>query len=313
MSTEHWAKQQERGNPFFLTVTRWIVTYLPLWVIKGCTLVVVSYFYLTSQKARANIHRYQQRLQATFPRIALPKYAVFRTFLAFGEAITDRFQVWQKRMQFSDLIIDDQDNIFHEIETSARGQIFVCSHFGNIEVCRAMVNSGQHRANYKLNVLVHSKNAEAFNKALEDAGADPLSLIQVEDLDAQKMLELSNCIERGEWIAIAADRVPIRGDKTACVNFLGETAEFPQGAWFLASILKAPLNTIYSVKEKGKYRLILRKFSPPIHGRGKVREQNIQQMMQKYADELAQECAKNPLQWFNFYDFWNDNAKSLKV
>ena len=157
-----------------------------------------------------------------------------------------------------------------------------------------------------MNVLVHSKNAEAFNKALVEAGADALPLIQVEDLDAQKMLELSQRLERGEWIAIAADRVPIRGDKTQSVNFLGHYAEFPQGAWLFASILKAPLNTIFCLKEKGQYRMKLRRFSPPISGRGKAREENIKQVMQQYADLLAKECAENPLLWFNFYNFWND-------
>ena len=50
----------------------------------------------------------------------------------------------------------------------------------------------------------------------------------------------------------------------------------------------------------------LRRFSPPISGRGKVREENIKQVMQQYADLLAKECAENPLLWFNFYNFWND-------
>ena len=120
------------------------------------------------------------------------------------------------------------------------------------------------------------------------------------------MLELSQRLERGEWIAIAADRVPIRGDKTQSVNFLGHSAEFPQGAWLLASILKAPLNTIFCLKEKGQYRMKLRRFSAPISGRGKAREENIKQVMQQYADLLAKECAENPLLWFNFYNFWND-------
>ena len=100
------------------------------------------------------------------------------------------------------------------------------------------------------------------------------------------MLELSQRLERGEWIAIAADRVPIRGDKTQSVNFLGHSAEFPQGAWLLASILKAPLNTIFCLKEKGQYRMKLRRFSPPISGRGKAREENIKQVMQQYETYL---------------------------
>ena len=304
-NSQHWAKQSERGNAFFLNLTRLIVKYCPLWLIKIATFVVVCYFYLTAKEARNNIKTYQHRLKQQFPHCHLPSFSVFRQFLFFGEIICDNFAVWQRKIHYTYLIVDDADNLYGDVDQGGRGQILVCSHFGNIEICRALVDSGQHK-NFHLNVLVHSKNAEAFNKALVEAGADALPLIQVEDLDAQKMLELSQRLERGEWIAIAADRVPIRGDKTQSVNFLGHYAEFPQGAWLLASILKAPLNTIFCLKEKGQYRMKLRRFSPPISGRGKTREENIKQVMQQYADLLAKECTENPLLWFNFYNFWND-------
>lgn len=300
---QHWANQQERGTRFFLTLTRLIVQYCPLWLIRFFTFWVVLYFYSTSGKTRRHIAEYQQNLTACFPQVQLKNIAVFRQFLAFGEAITDRFAVWQHQIHYADLVIDDSENLYAEIDAGGRGQVLICSHFGNIEICRALLNNGHH-PNFKLNALVHSKHAEAFNQALVAAGADELPLIQVEDLDAQIMLELSERIERGEWIAIAADRVPVRGDKTQTVNFLGKPAEFPKGAWLLASLLKAPINTIFSLKENGKYRLKLRHFSPPIQGRGMIRQQHIQQSMQDYADLLANECAKNPHLWFNFYDFW---------
>lgn len=299
----HWAAQQERGTRFFLTLTRLIVKFCPLWLIRFFTFWVVLYFYLTSRKGRGYIAEYQKNLTACFPEVCLKKGAVFRQFLAFGEAITDRFAVWQHQIHYADLVIDDAENLYAEIDAGGRGQILICSHFGNIEICRALLNNGHH-PNFKLNALVHSKHAEAFNQALVEAGADELPLIQVEELDAQKMLALSERIDRGEWIAIAADRVPIRGDKTQAVEFLGKSAEFPEGAWLLATLLKAPINTIFSVKENGRYRLKLRHFSPPITGRGSVRQTQIQQAMQRYAEVLAQECAQNPLQWFNFYDFW---------
>lgn len=306
MSTQtHWANQQERGTAFFLKITRLVVQHFPLWAIRAATFLVVCYFYATSRQMRRNVRQYQTNLQNFYQIRPLDRFAVFRQFLTFGEAITDRFAVWQKKIRYQDLIIDDADNLYSDMDSSEqeRGQILVCSHFGNIEICRALVNSGHH-PNFKLNVLVHNKHAEAFNKALVEAGADELSLIQVSELDAQKMLELSEKIEQGEWIAIAADRVPVRGDKTQTVEFLGKFAEFPEGVWLLASILKAKLNTVFVVKEKGKYRLKLRKFAEPITGRGKVREAKIQQMIQDYANVLAEECRQNPLQWFNFYDFW---------
>lgn len=301
---KHWAKQQERGTIFFLTLTRLIVKYLPLPLIRFANFWVVFYFYATSRQKRQYIAEYHRKLTACFPDVQLPRYAVFLQFLAFGEAITDRFAVWQKQIRYQHLRVDDPDNLYSDMDGNGRGQILVCSHFGNIEICRALVGSGHH-PNFKLNVLVHNRHAEAFNKALVEAGADELPLIQVEDLNPQKMLELAEKIERGEWIAIAADRIPIRGDKTEKIDFLGSPAHFPQGAWLLASLLKAPINSVFCIKEQGSYRLQLRRFSGVIQGRGKVREQHIQQAMQQYADLLAKECAKSPLLWFNFYDFWH--------
>ena len=308
MKSTHWAKQAERGSPFFLRLTTLIVKHFPLGGIRFVTFWVVLYFYLTSKKARSHIAEYHTHLQATFPHLRLPKQAVFRQFLAFGEAITDRFAVWQRKICYTDLVVDDADNLHAEMgNPKGRGQILVCSHFGNMEICRALVGRG-HLPHFKLNVLVHSRNAEVFNQALAKAGASELSLIQVDELDAQKMLELSERIERGEWIALAADRVPLRGDKTQAVEFLGKSANFPEGAWLLASLLKAELNTVFCLKENGKYRLQLRKFSPAISGRGTVRQQNIQQAMQNYAKLLEKACAKNPLLWFNFYDFWHQQS-----
>lgn len=304
-NTSHWAKQQERGNRFFLNLTRLIVQYLPLFAIRSITFFVVCYFFATSKAARKNILTYQQNLSKTYPHLALPKFALFHQFLAFGESITDRFAVWQHKITYADLTVDDADNLYQDIRESQhnRGQLLLCSHFGNIEVCRSLVDDGHH-PNFHLNVLVHSRHAEAFNQALVKAGASELSLIQVEDLDAQKMLELHERLERGEWIAIAADRIPVRGDKMTKIEFLGQQADFPQGAWLLAALLKAPINTVFCLKEKGRYRLKLRRFCAPISGRGKVREENIRQAMQQYAVHLAQECEQNPLLWFNFYDFW---------
>lgn len=307
MNGEHWAKQKERGNAFFLRITSLIVKYLPLWAIRFATFWVVLYFFLTSKKMRTNIRRYQQRLVET-KNVKLPTYAVFRQFLTFGEAITDCFAVWQNKIRYSDLIVDDAENLYAEIdsEEQGRGQLLICSHFGNIEICRALLNNGHHK-NFRLNALVHSHNAEAFNKALVEAGANELPLIQVSELDAQKMLEIHQRIDRGEWIAIAADRIPVRGEKTKKIDFLGKPADFPRGPWLLASLLKTPINTVFCLKENGRYRMKLRHFSPIIQGRGTVREQNIEQVMQQYARLLEQECSENPLLWFNFYDFWHDN------
>ena len=83
-------------------------------------------------------------------------------------------------------MIEDPDDIYSQVKRNERGQIFACSHLGNTEVCRALVS---HHKDFRLNVLVHSKHAQAFNEALQKAGADHIRLIQVTDLDTTLMME----------------------------------------------------------------------------------------------------------------------------
>ena len=299
----HWAAQQERGNRWFLRLTTWLVRYLPAFLMNPCIAFVVGYFYATSPKPRRHIAHYQALLRQHFPEVCLPKRgAVFRQFVAFGEAICDRFAVWQRKIRYEDLVLEDPDDVYALIGNRAlRGQIFVCSHVGNIEICRALVS---HHQGFKLNVLVHSHHAQAFNEALEKAGADRIQLIQVMDLDAALMMELHQRINAGEWLAIAADRVPVRGEKTVAVSFLGAEAQMPQGAWLLAGLLKTQVHTLFCIKHHGCYHLKLRRFLDSTDWKRGERQAAVAAAAQGFADVLAQECAKHPLQWFNFYDFW---------
>ncbi|MGF6147921.1 lipid A biosynthesis lauroyl acyltransferase [Kingella potus] len=301
----HWAAQQERGSRLFLALTTLMVRHLPAWLMKPCIWLVVCYFYATAPRARRHIRRYQSRLHAAFPTVKLPRMAHFCQFTAFGTAICDRFAVWQRKIRYEDLTVEDPDDVYALVRQNGRGQIFACSHIGNTEICRALVS---HNQGFKLNVLVHSQHAQAFNEALHKAGAARIRLIQVGDLDAHLMLELNRRIENGEWLAIAADRVPIRGEKTVAVRFLGHTAPLSQGAWLLAALLKTQIHTLFCIKQNGRYHLKLRRFADTANWTRAGRQHDIAAAAQQFADMMAQECAANPLQWFNFYDFWDDEA-----
>ena len=232
---------------------------------------------------------------------------IFAQFLAFGEAVCDRFAVWQHKIRYEDLIIEDPDNLTASMYQNGRGQVFACSHLGNTEICRALVS---HHRNFKLNVLVHSRHAQMFNEALQQAGADKIQLIQVSDLDASLMMTLSRRIEAGEWLAVAADRIPVRGEKTVTVDFLQHRAEIPQGAWILASLLKTKVNALFCIKQDGRYRLKLRPMTDTSDWTRAERTQKIKESAQHFARILEEECRLNPLQWFNFYDFWHTEHHS---
>ncbi|MDO4879586.1 MAG: glycosyl transferase family 2 [Neisseria sp.] len=300
----HWARQKERGTPFVLTIATLLVRHLPHFLMAPCTQIIVLYFYLTAPAQRRNIARYQSRLKAARPETRLPRrFGVFRQFVAFGELVCDRLAVWQGKIRYEDLTVEDPDGISQEVERGGRGQMLVCSHLGNVEVCRALVS---HHKGFKLNVLVHSSHIEVLNGALRKLGADEIQLIQVTDLDAAAMMELHRKIEAGEWIAIAADREPLRGGKTVAVDFLGHRADLPQGAWLLANLLKVKVNTVFCLRRGGRRHLKLRRFLDDTGWKRGQRQEAVAAAAQKFADLMADECALYPLQWFNFFDFWKD-------
>jgi predicted LPLAT superfamily acyltransferase len=131
-----------------------------------------------------------------------------------------------------------------------------------------------------------------------------MRLLQVSQMDAALMLELSQRLDRGEWLAIAGDRVPLHDGRRTTVDFLGHPAAFPQGPWLLAGLLRCPVNLMCCLKIDGRYQIHLEHFmDAPRWERGQ-REALIKDWVQRYADRLAQWCLLAPRQWFNFHAYW---------
>jgi predicted LPLAT superfamily acyltransferase len=162
------------------------------------------------------------------------------------------------------------------------------------------------RRRVTINVLVHTRHTEKFNSVLNKyADSGTVNLIQVTEVNAATAMLLQDKIEAGELIIIAADRTPVGGQgRVASVEFLGHTANFPQGPFILAMILKCPVFTLFCIKQKGRQVIY---FDPFSDGQPVPRQQRtaaIQQAVEKFAKRLEHYCKQVPLQWFNFYDFW---------
>ncbi len=302
----HWASQRERGSFILMKFTAWLARVLGRRLISPLLYVIVLYFYLFGAKARRSIRHYQSNLAAWSGRAELKptRLSVFRQFMHFADTLLDKLDVWSGRLGLEQVDLIDPDDLCGQLKRQNRGQILVAAHLGNLEVCRALAEVG---AQVQMNVLLHTKHAEQFNRLLADAGASHMRLIQVSELDAAIMLQLSERLERGEWLAIAGDRVPLKGSRKVSVDFLGQPADFPQGPWLLAGLLQCPVNLMSCLKIDGRYQVILEPFIERLPWKRSERDETIRQCTQRYADRLAQRCLSAPLQWFNFYPFWNED------
>ncbi|NLD14195.1 MAG: glycosyl transferase [Gammaproteobacteria bacterium] len=309
MSRQHWANKNERGSLFWMRLTLQLTRLLGRRLMAPVLYGVVLYFFVTGRSARASIREYYANLAAFSgqPAQTVTSGQLFRHFMAFADSILDKFDVLHGKLGLADLDVDDPHGVRSQSHSrSGRGQILVGAHLGNLEVCRALAEAGK---KVRMNVLVHTAHAEKINRLLNESGASNLNLIQVAQLDAATMLKLSEGIERGEWLAIAGDRVPLDDRRRSQASFLGQPAWFAQGPWLLAGLLDCPVNLFFCLKLDGRYRICLEPFAERIGWQRSTREQVLQDSIQRYAHRLEQRCLQAPQQWFNFHPFWNTDEQ----
>ena len=307
---QHWADRQERGSFWLMKFTALAAKVLGRRLLSPLLYGIVLYFFVFGRAARQAAWQYQQRLAdwSERPELRPTHRRVFGQFMAFADSLLDKLDVWNGKLSIEQIEIVDPALLRNHLR-DARGQMLVGAHLGNLEMCRALAELGE---KVTMNVLVHTKHAEQFNRLLGEAGATHLRLIQVSELDPLIMLQLSERLERGEWLAIAGDRVPLHGGRSVTVDFMGHPAAFPQGPWLLAGLLKCPVNLLMCLKHEGRYRVTLEPFAEAVVWKRHDREQAIAHWAGRYAERLAYYCLQGPQQWFNFYPFWktDDDAHS---
>lgn len=304
-NTIHWAQMEERGVIWGMRFLLRVYLLFGRLVLQIFLYPVVIYYWLINRPARQASQAYLDRLAVFAPYLKLKGslYGSYLHFISFANAIIDKLAAWSGAISESDVEYYGRDSLFNEIR-KGQGVLLLGSHLGNLEVCRTIAEFDK---TIRINVLVHTKHAEKFNRLLHKASENSrLNLIQVTEITAATAQLLSDKIEAGELVIMAADRTPVSNQqRVAKVSFLGAEALFPQGPFILAGLLKCPVYSLFCLKQKGKYIIYFEPFSDGLIFPRKTREQDMQQIIQSYAERLQAYCLIEPLQWFNFFDFWD--------
>lgn len=308
MTTEpskHWATVQETSTLWGIRILVWVYRLLGRGVFRLFLYPVIGYYFATGKLARNASLDYLQRLSGFFPQLGLVSgYRLsFRHFLNFGETLLDKIVVWTGGIDPTLVDFPNRPLLLEMLEQH-RGGLIISGHIGNLEICQAIANM---RGMIRLNILVHTKHAEKFNRLLGNYGGTAnLTLIQVTEIDPSIAIDLQDKIERGEFVVMVGDRIPVNGGRTISIPFLGTEADFPQGPYLLASLLRCPVYTLFCYPYAGRYLIDLQPFAESIRipRAEPERRQTMQQLARRYAERLEVLCQKVPLQWFNFYHYW---------
>ena len=301
-NSQHWAHLDEAGIEFgiwFLYQTYRLFGKLPFRIILY---PIISYFFLFRRSARTASFEYLTRLNESSVRITPSTIQVIKHFVSFGESLLDKILSHTGRYTLQNVTIIDREPIQAHLNRG-QGLVFFTAHIGSLEVSRALA---QFRG-IPMTILVHTANSEKFNRIIKRVNPNAhVNLMQVESFGSAEAIILSAKIQAGEVVIIAADRTPISGNAAHMISvpFFGKAANFPSGPYILAHLLQCPIYSVFCTLVNGHYELRYIHFSEKIVLPRKERSAALSEYAQQFAHVLEQQCRRTPLQWFNFYKFW---------
>tara|TARA_R110002072_G_scaffold302958_1_gene490373 strand:- start:12223 stop:13143 length:921 start_codon:yes stop_codon:yes gene_type:complete len=303
MSSRHWSEFGELG---FLTGMRllfWLYRYVGSWLFTIVLQPVVFYYFASNSVARTSSREFLMRAGTAGADVSGSWSEVYRHFFTFARSTVDKLGVWADPARFEPVTFPNRQVLLDQLATG-RGGILLGSHLGNMEICRSFSRANK---NLKLNILVHTQHADRFNRLLKELHLHAeLELVEVSQLSPATAIRLADCVERGEFIAILADRIPV-ASRGRCreIEFLGAKALFPEGPFILASLLKCSVFTLFCTRGDAGYEIRCDKFADRVSLPRRTRDSALQHYMQRFVAILEENVRLAPLQWFNFYPFWD--------
>ena len=327
-----WARERERSNLWTLRLMRWIAIRAGRPAARLVLHPITLYFLLVNGRARRASMNYLVRVLARPVRWA----DAYRHIHHFAATILDRVYFLQERFDAFEVTSTGADPMLASL-ASGDGVILVGAHLGSFEALRA---SAQHRG-ARVAMLMYEENARLINAALA-AVAPNVQLHTIALGRPGAMLELRRWLDDGGLAGLLADRTlpghsrgsagPPRASspppgggcseavagghssrsRTLRLDFLGQPARFSDGPFRLAAMLRRQvvfMAGLYHGANRYELRFAeLADFRPQAGTGGLDVEQRVQAAMRAYVALLESLCREAPYNWFNFFDFWADDA-----
>ena len=290
----NWAEQPERGSVWLTRAAVFLAQHGGWTLGRVLTLPATAWFLLTSARARSASRDYLSCALGRPARAA----DVIRHFDRFACSILDRVMLLCGRASEYDIQVDGLDPLLDAIR-QGRGAVLLGAHLGSFEILRRLA----HAAPVPVRALMYRRNGGALTSLFDRL--DPALRAQVLEVgDTASMIAVRECVARGEIVGILADRAP-PGHRLVPAPFFGRTARFPSGPFVLAGLLDAPVFLFHGVRTgKRRYRIGIEPFAERVVLRRQTRSADLYDWVGRYAAALERTCRAHPLEWFNFYPFW---------
>lgn len=263
---------------------------------------VVLYYQIFHRKA---VRASSDYLRRRFPGIGGLRlwFMRYRHILSFGRVLVDRGYAFLGMLGHVRIDRDGAEAMQQALD-AGNGVILLSAHLGNWELAAYCLGEFMSRGRkVPVNAVMFKGDGEKVARQLKRAGGEPPFKVIASNDSLQASIDCMQALKRGEIVAIHGDR--LLGGAGVKVQFMGAQAKFPTGAFVLAANTGAPVVFTFANRVGVRhYALMARGPHYFKFGSRKQRDEDLQRWVGMYAATLEELLSKYPLQWHNFYQYW---------
>jgi predicted LPLAT superfamily acyltransferase len=253
--------------------------------------VAAYYFIFLKKSNKAIFYYFKERLGYSYFKA---KRMIFKSYFTFGQIILDKISISAGLRNKFTYEFDGVD-ILKKLLIEKKGGILISAHIGNFEIAKHFFSEID--VDFQINLVTTDLEHSAIKNYLEGITQKPsVKFILISD-NLSHIFEINSALERNELICFTGDRY-FKGVKSLSEKLLGREAHFPAGPFLIASRLQVPVVFVYVMKEPNlHYHLYTRE--------AKVKHRDEKGLLKAYTESVESMLQKYPLQWFNYFDFWD--------
>jgi len=259
-------------------------------------LYFVAFYYFLFEKNSNKYYRYyfQKRLNYGFWKT---KISLFKSYFTFGTILIDKTAISAGLRDKYTYEFDGIENL-RNLLAEKKGGVLISAHIGNFEIAEHFF--AEIDFDCQINLVTTDQEVTVIKEYLESVSVKQsnIKFIYVKD-DMSHIFDINEALSKNELICFTGDRY-FEGSKFLAADLLGKSAKFPAGPFMIASRLGVPVVYVYVMKEKNLHYHLFARVAE------NVKKRDAQGLLHSYAKNLESMIQKYPLQWFNYFDFWDD-------
>lgn len=268
-----------------------IIRHTNIHIIYGVMHLWLVWYVLVRPTPRRGVYRFHRRRGRTRIQAAID---VYRSFYYFGQAIIDRFAVYAGCPY--NVMVENRELYYDRVQ-SKDGFIMLFSHVGNTEMAGYFLST----PDKQMHILAYGGESPVVttNRA-KMLARNNIDMILVYPNDWSHIYYISEALQKGDVLALAADRR--MNDTTLSCTIMGATAQLPAGVFQICITMKQPVLLVFVIKERTcSYRVFCEQLEVNTN---LPKQEQAQDLANRFAQHLEYMALKYPYQWFNMYDFW---------